>query len=268
MTGTSGLRLGVLAAAWLIVALCVAPALSADNVAQTVFGYVEVSPSDWARSETLKVEAVQSIAQRYGITLADRTGRWSLDEVLSVQRALAAMENRFAGLADRDAGRAFKLLFQDVALYRDQAYRNNIAYAIGGTIGIYDAWARLDDTARAFYLAHELGHIWDTRMSALHLAIGEISQKFAENVGAFVDEKGRYQLGGEFPGWNAGRALRHRADSAAEDWAESLASVMVPEFESSVRDIGRVRFTEVQRLVNEWMTYAEAQIGRSARSWD
>lgn len=268
MAGINGLRLSVLATAWLIVVLSVAPALSADNVAQTVFGYVEVSPGDQARSEALKAEVIQSIAQRYGITLADRTGRWSLDEVLSVRRALAAMENRFAELADRDAGRAFRLLFQDVACYRDEAYRNNIAYAIGGTISLYDTWARLDDTARAFYLAHELGHIWDTRMSALHLMMGEISQEFAENVGAFVDEKGRYQLGGEFPGWDAGRTLRHRADSAAEDWAESLASVMAPEFEASVRHIGRARFTAVQRLVNEWVTYAEARIGRSARSWD
>jgi hypothetical protein len=268
MAGMSWLRLSLLAAAWLLIVLSVAPITSANDVAQAMFGYVEVSHSDRAQSAALKVEAIQSIAQRYGITLADRTERWSLDEVLSVQRALAAMENRFAGLADRDAERAFRLLFQDVAFYRDQAYRNNIAYAIGGTIGFYDTWARLDDTARAFYLAHELGHIWDTRTSALHLTMGEISQEFAENVGAFVDEKGRYQLGGEFPGWDAGRGLRHRADSAAEDWAESLASVMVPEFESSVRNIGRARFTEVQRLVNEWMTYAEARIGRSARSWD
>lgn len=265
MTAMNGLRLSVLAAGWLIIILSVTPAMPVPDVAQMMFGYIEVSHSDQARSEALKVEAIQSIAQRYGITLADRTGRWSLDEVLSVQRALAAMESRFAELADRDAGRAFRLLFQEVTFYRDQAYRNNIAYAIGGTIGFYDTWARLDEMARAFYLAHELGHIWDTRTSALHLTMGEISQAFAASVGAFVDEKGRYQLGGEFPGWAASRALRHRSDSAAEDWAESLAAVMVPEFESSVRHIGRARFTEVQRRVNEWVTYAETRMGRPAR---
>ncbi len=269
MAGLNWLRLSVLAATWLGIVISVAPAISDQAEARLVFGYIEETRSAQTQyDESLRAEAMRVIAQQYGITLADRTAHWTLAEVLSVRRALTRLENRVAQLADRDAGRAFRVAFESVAFYRDRAYQGNFAYAIGGTISFYDAWAQLGDDGRAFYLAHELGHLWDARTSALHLTLGEISSGFAANVGAFVDEHGRYQLGPNFPGWATGRTLRHRDDSAAEDWAESLATVLVPEFETSERHIGRVRYTEVQRLMREWAQATKAQAGRPARGME
>lgn len=136
-------------------------------------------------------------------------------------------------------------------LYRDQA-SDRIAYTIAGAVYVYDLWARYDQTGRTFYLAHEIGHLLDTRTSPLHLLMGEVSGEFAQKVGAFVDEQGRYQLGKSFPHYDSPDSIRHRSDSASEDWAESFATVVLPSFEASLRDIGNARDSEVRDHLCQW----------------
>ena len=207
-----------------------------------------------------RIALSRQIADRYGLTLADRTAVWTLDEVISVKAALDQIADRLAGIANRDVHQILKGLLENTALYRDRACNDNIAYTISGTVSVYDEWAEYDEAGRAFYLAHELGHVLDAHGSPLHLIVGEVSSVFAHNVGAYVDDDGVYHLGRYFPLQRTPDRYRHRSDSAAEDWAESFATVVVPEFEAEWRNIGALRISEVRRIVGLWITQASAEI--------
>jgi hypothetical protein len=209
--------------------------------------------------EAGRLALTRQIADQYGITLADRTAEWTPDEVISVKAALDEIADRFSTIAGRDVQRIVKDLFQGTAFYRDRRYHDNIAYAIGGTVSFYDGWAEYGEAGRAFYLAHELGHVLDARTSPLQLIMGEVSDVFAHHVGAYVDGQGAYQLGRFFPMPGSPDRLRHRSDSAAEDWAESFATVLVPEFEADQRDIGLMRRGEVGRILLLWVKHASAE---------
>ena len=82
--------------------------------------------------------------------------------------------------------------------------------------------------------------------------MGEVSGEFALKVGAFSDEYGRYRLDKNFPRYDSPGSIRHRSDSASEDWAESFATVVVPAFEASLRDIGGARESEVRERLCQW----------------
>ncbi len=195
---------------------------------------------------------MRSIFEQYGIVVADRTAQWSVDEVASLQQALASIAARFSAIAGRDAAPTMKLLLQSATFYRDNTSSDRIAYTLAGQVSVYNLWSTYDQTERTFYLAHEMGHLLDTRTSFLHLFMGEESDEFARAIGAFTDEHGRYQLGQNFPHHDSPRDIRHRSESASEDWAESFATVMVPEFEPNLRDIGIARQAEVMRHLARW----------------
>jgi hypothetical protein len=116
-----------------------------------------------------------------------------------------------------------------------------------------------DEAGRAFYLAHELGHVLDAQDSPLHLFLGEVSQAFSCNIDAYTDERGVYHLGRTYPLRDPRDRPRHRMDNAAEDWAESFATVVVPAFEADLRDIGDAREQEVQHLLVLWVEQIEAR---------
>jgi hypothetical protein len=207
-----------------------------------------------------RIALIQQINDQYGLTLADRTAEWTLGEVMSVKAALDEIADRLAEIAYRDVPHILKGLLENTALYRDRAYNGNIAYAVGGTVSVYDKWAEYDETGRAFYLAHELGHVLDVHGSPLQLILGEVSSVFAHNVGAYVDADGVYHLGRYFPLQRTPDRIRHRSDSSAEDWAESFATVVVPEFEARWRNIGALRNSEVRRIIGLWIKQAGAEI--------
>ena len=122
----------------------------------------------------------------------------------------------------------------------------------------YEAGGYADAVIRMMILlAHEMGHLLDTRTSVMHLFMGEASNEFAEAVGAYSDEQGNYQLGKNFPHADAPGSVRHRTDGASEDWAESFATMMVPEFELQQRDIGTARQAKVQEYLARWSYVSE-----------
>jgi hypothetical protein len=193
------------------------------------------------------------IYERFGISLSDRTARWSLGELESILYGLNTMTRRFSQVVHHDVTPQFKQLFGGSVFYRDSIPARTIAYTIAGSVSFYDAWTDYDDTGRAFYLAHEMGHLLDTRTSLLHLFMGEVSGDFAAEVGART-VSGAYDLGAGFPRAGPDGRVRHRDDGATEDWAESFATVMEPEFEDDVRDIGAARRASVTRHVRQWVT--------------
>jgi len=205
----------------------------------------------------------REIFGQYGIILADRTARWSTDEVASVQRALNAIAARFTALTGQAAESTLKQLLSGAVFYRDTASLNRIAYTLAGKVSVYDRWVAYDQTERTFYLAHEVGHLLDTRTSLWHLFMGEVSTGFAQGVGAYSDQHGVYQLGANFPRWPTPDQIRHRSDSAAEDWAESFATVLVPEFESTLRDIGAARQAVVKCRLSDWQGQAAERFAMS-----
>jgi hypothetical protein len=192
------------------------------------------------------------IFERYGISLSDRTARWSLDELRSVLYGLNTMARRFSRVVRHDVSPYFKALFAGTVFYRDSITERTIAYTIAGSVSFYDAWAEYDTAGRTFYLAHEMGHLLDTRTSLLHLFMGEVSGEFASEVGAST-VSGEYDLGTEFPRVNPDRPVRHRDDGATEDWAESFATFMEPKFEDDLRDIGAARTVSVNRHIRHWV---------------
>ena len=106
----------------------------------------------------------------------------------------------------------------------------------------------------------------DAHESPLHLLMGEVSQAFARNVDAYSNESGVYHLGRTYPLRDPRDRRRHRTDSAAEDWAESFATVVVPAFEAELRDIGAAREREVRRFLQQWAAHTfEEQTRRAMR---
>lgn len=215
-------------------------------------------------NEAARFALMHTVARQYGIIVADRTGQWTLDEVNSLKSGLDQIADRLSELTGRNGQRVMKHLFEGTAFYRDRNWRGNIAYTIGGTVSFYDVWTRYDATGRTFYMAHELGHVLDAESSPLHLLLGDVSEAFARNVTAYVDEAGVYQLGRTYPLRDPRDRPRHRTDNAAEDWAESFATVVVPEFEAELRDIGEAREQEVRRFMTLWAahTFGEYKLQR------
>lgn len=214
-------------------------------------------------TELMKRLAKNVIFERYGISVSDRTARWSLDELRSVLYGLNTMTRRFSRVVRHDVTPRFKTLFAGAIFYRDSITERTIAYTIAGSVSFYDAWAEYDTTGRTFYLAHEMGHLLDTRTSLLHLFMGEVSGEFSTEVGAGI-VYGAYDLGAEFPRREPDRPVRHRNDGPTEDWAESFATVMEPEFEDDLRDIGTTRTASVRQHVQRWVTEADDALdGRS-----
>jgi hypothetical protein len=223
------------------------------QVSAETAGAATVRPIDLARPE--RHALMHAAAEQYGITMADRTAQWQLDEVSSLKSGLDQIADRLSELTGRDGRRVMKRLFKGTALYRDRQWRGKIAYTIGGTVSFYDVWARYDEVGRTFYLAHELGHVLDAQSSPLHLLLGEVSEAFARDVAAYIDETGVYQLGRTYLLRDPRDRPRHRTDSAAEDWAESFATVVVPAFEAELRDIGEAREQEVRRFITLWAAH-------------
>jgi len=240
--------------------------LSAESADAAMIGPIDLT-EPVRRNEAARLALIHAIAEQYGITVADRTAQWQLDEVSSVKSGLDQITDRLSELAGRDARRLMKDLFDGVAFYRDRNWRGNIAYTIGGTVSFYDVWARYDNTGRAFYLAHELGHVLDERGSPLHLLLGEVSQAFARNVDAYSDEGGIYHLGRTYPMRDPRDRPRHRSDSAAEDWAESFATVVVPTYEAELRDIGSAREQEVRRFIRRWAAHTLGEQKQPDSGW-
>ena len=203
-------------------------------------------------AELMKWLAKNVIFERYGVSVSDRTARWSLPELRSLLCGLNTMAWRFSRVVRRDATHQFKTLFAGTVFYRDSITERTIAYTIAGSVSFYDAWAEYDTPGRTFYLAHEMGHLLDTRTSLLHLFMGEVSGEFSAEVGAGV-VGGVYDLGAEFPRSKPDSPVRHRADGPTEDWAESFATVMEPEFEDDLRDIGAARTASVNRHIRQWV---------------
>jgi hypothetical protein len=213
----------------------------------------------------MRQEAKSVIFERYGISLSDRTARWSLAEVTSILYGLNTMARRFSRVVRHDVTAQFKDLFAGTVFYRDSIADRTIAYTIAGSVSFYDAWTEYDEAGRSFYLAHEMGHLLDTRTSLLHLFLGEVSDDFAAEVGAHT-VSGAYDLGDGFPRVGPDGHVRHRDDSAAEDWAESFATVMEPEFEEDLRDIGAARTASVNQHIDHWVNAdADAAGSRSVR---
>jgi hypothetical protein len=208
-------------------------------------------------SEELMARVAKNVIfERYGISVSDRTARWSLPELRSLLYGLNHLTWRFSRTVRHDVTRQVKALVAGTVFYRDSIPGRTIAYTIVGSVSFYDAWTEYDTIGRTFYLAHEMGHVLDTRTSPLHLIMGEISSEFAAEVGAGTID-GRYTLGGEFPRPAPDSPVRHREDSAAEDWAESFATVIEPEFEDDLRDIGTARTASVTQHMQHWITEAD-----------
>jgi hypothetical protein len=216
-------------------------------------------------AELLEWSAKNVIFERYGISVSDRTARWSLSELRSLLYGLNTMARRFSRVVRHDVTPQFKALFAGTVFYRDSITERTIAYTIAGSVSFYDAWAEYDTTGRMFYLAHEMGHLLDTRTSLLHLFMGEVSGEFSAEVGAGI-VYGVYDLGAEFPRGKPDRPVRHRADGPTEDWAESFATAMVPEFEDDLRDIGAARTASVNRHIRQWVNEDVADTALEGRT--
>lgn len=192
-------------------------------------------------------EVADRVHAMFGVVLADRTAHWTLDEAQTVFRALDRLAVRIKIAFGQPGEPLVKALMDGAVFYRDGDNPDCIAFTIAGTVSFYNLWAGYDEAKRTFYLYHEMGHLLDTRGSVFHLFMGEISGQFSGRVGAYTDSNGQYQLGAAFPRpTQADQPIRHRTDSASEDWAETFASVLMPEFENDLRNVGDARLYEVR----------------------
>jgi len=192
-------------------------------------------------------EVADRIHRTFGVVLADRTAHWTVNEAQTVFRALDRLAVRIRVVFGQPGEPLVRALMDGTVFYRDGDNPDCIAYTIAGTVSFYNLWAGYDEPRRMFYLYHEMGHLLDTRGSVLNLFMGEISGQFSGRVGAYTDSQGRYQLGDTFPRpAQPDQPIRHRTDSASEDWAETFASVLMPEFENDLRNVGDTRLYEVR----------------------
>jgi hypothetical protein len=197
-------------------------------------------------------DLAHQIQRTYGIVLVDRGAHWTANEAHTIWRALERLAYRIKVVFGVPGESTLKALLDGSVFYRDGGTGDKIAYTIAGTVSFYDVWAGYDDAHRMFYLYHEMGHLLDTRGSLMNLFMGEISGTFSGRVGSYVDNRGQYQLGAEFP-QSTTQPIRHRTDSASEDWAETFASVLMPEFENELRDVGAPRQMEVVNQFSNWL---------------
>ncbi len=211
-------------------------------------------PIDVSQPQPLTRKLARQIEQTYGIVLVDRDAHWTVYEALSIWRALERLACRMKVVFGAAGEPALKALLEGSCVLSGAAGSGDkIAYTIAGTVSFYDVWASSDEAHQMFYLYHEMGHLLDTRGSLMNLFMGEISGQFSGHVGSYVDDQGQYQLGAEFPQPEASQPIRHRTDSASEDWAETFASVLMPEFENDLRDVGTPRVMEVVRQFSTWL---------------
>ncbi|MBI5566518.1 MAG: hypothetical protein HY870_16580 [Chloroflexi bacterium] len=197
-------------------------------------------------------DLAHQIQRTYGIVLVDRSAHWAANEAHTIWRALERLAYRIKVVFGVPGESTLKALLDGSVFYRDGGTGDKIAYTIAGTVSFYDVWGSYDDAHRMFYLYHEVGHLLDARGSLMNLFMGEISGMFSGRVGSYLDDRGQYQLGADFP-QPADQPIRHRTDSANEDWAETFASVLMPEFENELRDVGTPRQMEVVKQFSNWL---------------
>jgi hypothetical protein len=199
-------------------------------------------------------DLAHQIERTYGIVLVDRSGHWTAGEAYTIWRALERLAYRIKLVFNVPGESSLKALLEGSVFYRDGGLGDQIAYTIAGTVSFYDVWAGYDDAQRMFYLYHEMGHLLDAHGSLMNLFMGEVSGQFSGHVGGYVDDRGQYQLGVNFPKpATPNQPIRHRTDSASEDWAETFASVLMPEFENELRDVGTPRLMEVVNQFSTWL---------------
>lgn len=217
-----------------------------------------------SQPRTEVAEVANRIRGTFGVVLADRTAHWTPDEAQTVFRALDRLAVRIRVVFGQPGEPLVKALMDGVVFYRDGHNPDCIAYTIAGTVSFYNLWADYDEPRRMFYLYHEMGHLLDTRGSVLNLFMGEISGQFSGRVGAYTDGQGHYQLGDAFPQPALpDQPIRHRTDSASEDWAETFASVLMPEFENDLRNVGDTRLYEVR---DQFIQFLAAQLHHNRRA--
>ena len=194
------------------------------------------------------------IHKLFGVVLADRAGRWARDEAETVFRVLNQLAAWIEGNFGQSGEPLVKALMDGVVFYRDGDNPDNIAYTVAGTVSFYNLWASYGEARRAFYLYHEIGHLLDAHGSPQNLIMGQISGQFSAQLGAYTDSTGQYHLGDRFPQPDRpDQPIRHRTDNASEDWAETFASVLMPEFESDQRNIGDARAYEARHQFVGWL---------------
>jgi RHS repeat-associated protein len=228
------------------------------------FGYVNNNPLRSKDSTGLCADAdqtckdiVKQIHDLYGIDLVDGTTIWNWITSQSVLSGLTEMAKQFAsisglnGSSDRQsAGLAeaisrIKDLFGGTIFYRDRDVNNNIAQVkIPGSVSFSDIWASGNDDFRYFYMAHEMGHIWDMHASIAHAFTGSISDIFADAVGS----QSLFGLFYTVDGVEC-NCPRHAKSNAAEDWAESFATVMFPGYDNRTIGNKRESFVRVQIIL-------------------
>jgi RHS repeat-associated protein len=193
-------------------------------------------------------DLVKQIQKNYGIDLVDGTGIWIVNTAQSILDGLDEMFAQFQAINAKATKDDVRALFEGATFYRDKDVDGNLAEASGGNVRFSDLWEKEGSTARQFYMAHEMGHLWDSRYSLFHWYFNGISPKFELEVGATTEcgflSGCTYKPGAELPRGD------HRRDSSVEDWAESFASVMIPKYH---RSIGSKRTQFVEDKVNEWV---------------
>ncbi len=208
-----------------------------------------------ADTDTACIALVAKIKSLYGIDLVDRTEIWTWATADSIFTGLAEIAQKFTSIAGlNDATSQMKDLFQGATFYRDKEVKLNgesvLALTSAGSVSFSDLWAGLPEIGRRFYMAHEMGHLWDSRDTLFHV-FGGMSSDLPGAVGSYWDYSDllhpKYQLGDDFPQFPG----RHRDDNEAEDWAESFASVTIPEYDN--RNIGNKREIYVRAQISLWV---------------
>ncbi len=200
------------------------------------------------KGDTACENLVEQIKKSYGISLVDGTATWVINTAQSILDGLNEMLTQFQAINAKATTDDIKALFGGATFYRDKDVNGNIAETNIGNVWFSDLWENESSTARQFYMVHEMGHLWDSRYSLFHWFFDGISPKFEEEVDAKTEC--RFLAGCVY---NPGSDLPpgpHRRDSASEDWAESFASVMIPNYN---RSIGPKRIQFVEDKVNEWV---------------
>jgi RHS repeat-associated protein len=195
---------------------------------------------------------VADIETQFGIKLVDGTAVWLVDTAQSIFDGLQEILSQFQTINANATEADIKALFGGTTFYRDKASSLGLRYAesIAGNVRFFDLWAGESSVSRQFYMAHEMGHLWDSRYQLFHWFYNDKSQDFAGKVGAegynCVLGLCTYNPGADLPRTN----VDHRRDSACEDWADSFASAMIP---AMGRTIGANRTQYVEDKVNEWV---------------
>lgn len=204
------------------------------------------------KGDTACENLVAQIENDYGISLVDGTSTWIVDTAQSILDGLNEIFAQFQVINSKATRDDVKALFGGATFYRDKTSSHGLRYAeaSAGNVRFFDLWEGESSVKRQFYMAHEMGHLWDSRYQIFHWFFNDISQDFAAEIGA----EGHncflglctYNAGTDLPSTNTD----HRTDSACEDWADSFASSMIP---AMGRTIGAKRTQYVEDKVNDWV---------------